>query len=338
MAERILIVDHDEVISEIISALLTPAGYECAKAESGVEALAMLGSGEPFDLILTEVILPGLDGIGLLERIGKEYPDTTVVICTGVSDPLVALACFRHGAWDYLRKPFERKQLEIAVRLALINHRRTLGKGPHPSRLVMLTASYVEQLRETLSEKGIEDGYDEYRDRLTAFIIAVARALGLPSEQIKPIARAAALRQIGQVPVLLDFLSQPDGLRPDELDVLRRNCHDIYQVLKSIPFLAEASEIIYAYQERFDGTGQPRGLKGAEIPLGARILCVTRTLGVPASPSQANSSSKSQDSAFPELQRGSGKQFDPDIVDTILAMPRNIWGDLIAEVARKAAR
>jgi HD-GYP domain-containing protein (c-di-GMP phosphodiesterase class II) len=102
-------------------------------------------------------------------------------------------------------------------------------------------------------------------------------------------------------------------------------------MLRKIPFLSEAAEIVYAHQEKYDGTGYPRGLKGNEIPLGARIFAVADTLDAMRSdrvyrPAQPFSAARE------EILRFSGRQFDPEVVKTFLAMPENIWDDLRKEI------
>jgi DNA-binding NtrC family response regulator len=108
--ERILVVDDEEPIREIVCSMLRASGYECTQAASGTEALAILDSGEDFELMLSDLMMAELDGIGLLERTKERYPDIPVVMVTAVHDISVALAAIRNGAYDYLLKPFEREQ------------------------------------------------------------------------------------------------------------------------------------------------------------------------------------------------------------------------------------
>jgi len=116
---RILVVDDEEAIREIISAMLSTAGYGCRTASDGLEALAVLDSGEEFDLLLTNLMMPNLDGIGLLERTKQKLPDMPVVLETAVHDISAALAFIRTGGYDYLLVPFEREQLLNVVGRAL---------------------------------------------------------------------------------------------------------------------------------------------------------------------------------------------------------------------------
>ncbi len=117
-ADRILVVDDEEPIREIVASMLTAASYTLPSAGSGQEALALLESGEKFDLMLSDLMMAEMDGIGLLERTKERFPEMPVVMVTAVHDISVALAAIRNGAYDYLLKPFEREQLLATVRRA----------------------------------------------------------------------------------------------------------------------------------------------------------------------------------------------------------------------------
>jgi DNA-binding NtrC family response regulator len=146
-AGRILIVDDEKAIREVIAAMLAPANYKCREAASGMEALALLESGEEFDLMLSDLMMSDLDGIGLLERSKSKCPDMSVVIVTAVHDISVALATIRCGAQDYMTKPFERDQLLAVVRRALDDRRLKLEHRAYVSSLESQVASLTEQLR-----------------------------------------------------------------------------------------------------------------------------------------------------------------------------------------------
>src|ERR1700683_5861423 len=135
MADRILVVDYEEAIREIVCAILAAAGYACKQAGSGMEALALLNSGEVFELMLSDLMMADLDGIGLLERTKERFPDVPVVMVTAVHDISVALAAIRNGAHDYLLKPFEREQLLNTVGRALEHRRLQTENRKHPPNL-----------------------------------------------------------------------------------------------------------------------------------------------------------------------------------------------------------
>jgi len=346
-AERILVVDDEEPIREIISSMLESAGYNCRQAASGWEAFSILSSGQEFELMLSDLMMADLDGIALLERAKEKFPDMPVVMVTAVHDISVALAALRNGAYDYLPKPFERDHLLATTRRALENRRLKLENRSYQLNLESQVASRTEQLNHALQE--LERSYDitlealgdalDLRDaeteghskRVTAFTIAVARAMKLPPERIRVIARGAFLHDVGKMAIPDAILRKPGKLNEAEVAIMREHSLRGYQMLRKIPFLQEAAEIVYSHQERWDGTGYPRGLKGEEIPLGARLFAVADTLDAirsdrPYRPAQPFSAARD------EIVRWSGRQFDPKVVEVFLDMPETIWEDLRRDI------
>jgi putative nucleotidyltransferase with HDIG domain len=342
-AERILIVDDEDPIRDFVSVMLSSANFVCTQAASGKEALALLDSGEEYELMLSDLMMPGMDGIALLEAAKERFPDMPVLMVTAVTDVSVALGAIRNGAYDYLLKPFERDQLLAAVRRALENRRLKLENRAYQTNLEALVTARTEQLRQAIST--LEKSYDitlealgnalDLKDaeteghskRVTAFTIAIARAMGLSPDQIRVIARGAFLHDIGKMAIPDAILRKPGALDPDEVAIMREHCYRGYQILRRIPFLTEAAEIVYAHQEKFDGTGYPRGLKAEEIPLGARIFSIADTLDAMTS-NRPYRAAQPLSAARDEIQRWSGRQFDPDVVQVFLSMPENIWSDL----------
>jgi putative nucleotidyltransferase with HDIG domain len=303
--------------------------------------------------MLSDLMMADLDGIGLLERTKERYPDMPVVMVTAVHDISVALAAIRNGAYDYLLKPFEREQLMATVRRALENRRLKLENRAYQSNLEVLVTARTDQLRKAMGT--LERSYDitlealgdalDMKDaeteghskRVTAFTIALARAMGLSKEQVAVIARGAFLHDIGKMAIPDAILRKPGALTPDEVAIMREHCYRGYKMLARIPFLTEAAEIVYSHQERFDGTGYPRGLKGEEIPLGARLFSVADTLDAitsdrPYRPSQTLKAARE------EIERWTGRQFDPDVVRLFLSMPENIWQDLRKQIDSQTYR
>ena len=346
-AERILVVDDEETIREIVCSMLTSCNYQCKQAGSGLEALALLESGEEFELMLSDLMMAGLDGNGLLEKTKEKFPDMPVVMVTAVHDISVALAAIRNGAYDYLLKPFEREQLLATVRRALENRRLKLENRTYQTNLETLVTARTEQLRKAMAS--LERSYDitlealgdalDLKDaeteghskRVTAFTIAIARHMGLSADQIRIIARGAFLHYIGKMAIPDAILRKPGKLNPDELAIMREHCYRGFQLLKRIPFLGEASDIVYSHQEHFDGSGYPRGLKGEEIPLGARIFSVADTLDAITSDRPYRAAQTVQ-AAKIEIEKWGGRQFDPEVVKAFLSMPNNIWEDLRREI------
>jgi putative nucleotidyltransferase with HDIG domain len=228
-----------------------------------------------------------------------------------------------------------------------------LENRAYQSNLESLVAARTEQLRQTMTD--LERSYDitlealgdalDLKDaeteghskRVTAFTIAIARAMGLSGDRIRVIARGAFLHDIGKMAIPDAILRKPGALTPEEVAIMREHCFRGYQMLRKIPFLAEASEIVYAHQERYDGTGYPRGLKGEEIPLGARIFSIADTLDAMTS-DRVYRAAQTVAAAREEIIRFSGRQFDPEVVRIFLQMPDTIWEDLRKEINQQSYR
>jgi putative nucleotidyltransferase with HDIG domain len=346
--DRILVVDDEETIREIVCSMLGGAHFHTRQAANGIEALSILDSGDEFDLILSDLMMAEMDGIVLLERAKERYPDVPVVMVTTVHDISVALQAIRNGAYDYLPKPFEREQLLATVRRALENRRLKRENDAYRSNLEVLVAERTQQWKTALTR--LEESYDitlaalgdalDLRDnetefhsrRVTAFTIAIARKMGLPKEDIKVIARGAFLHDFGKVAIPDDILRKPGKLTVEEMAVMKEHCYLGYKIISRIPFLAEAAEIIYSHQEHYDGSGYPRGLKGEEIPLGARIFAIADTLDAMRS-DRVYRKAQSMQAVRDEIALWSGRQFDPQIVKAFLEMPDNIWEDLRKDIS-----
>jgi putative nucleotidyltransferase with HDIG domain len=167
--------------------------------------------------------------------------------------------------------------------------------------------------------------------RVTAFCISIARAMPVPDPYLPILARAAFLHDIGKMAIPDAILRKPGALTPEEVAIMREHCWHGYQILRKIPFLTEAAEIVYAHQERWDGSGYPRALKGDEIPLGSRMFSIADTMDAimsdrPYRPAQPFSAARD------EVVRWSGRQFDPEVVKVFLGMPESIWQDLRKEI------
>ena len=324
--ERILVVNDMEGPCEIICAILGAAGYQCKTATNGIKALTLLDSGEEFDLLLSNFMMPQMDGMELLERTRERFSDIPFVFESGCNDLSVFLAAMRNGAYDYLQTPFEREQLLAVARRAIEYRRLKLENRKYKTELESLVErSYditLEGIGDALALKDFET--EGHSKRVALFAIVIARAMGLPRDQIALIARGAYLHDIGKLAIPDAILRKPSPLSSEEVTWMRKHCYHGYQMLKKIPFLKDVAEIVYAHQEHFDGSGYPRKLKGEQIPLGARLVAVGNALDAMTS-DRPYRAAQSVDAAREEIRRWAGRQFDPDVVRTFLSMPENTW-------------
>lgn len=352
--ERILVVDDDESIRDIVSSMLSHAGYQCRSVASGQEAVVALQDDESYGLLLSDLAMEGMDGFALLERVRKLQPQMPIVMVTAIHDISVALKAIRSGAYDYLLKPFEREQLLATVRRALENRRLKMENLAYQNKLETLVGARTELLLKTNADlkramAELERSYDitlealgdalDLKDaeteghskRVTAFTMAIARAMDLPSERVRVIARGAFLHDVGKMAIPDAILRKPGRLTPEEQMLMREHALLGYQMLRKISFLHEAANIVYSHQERFDGSGYPRGLKGDQIPLGARIFAVADTFDAITS-DRPYRAAQSISSARREIQKHSGHQFDPIVVDTFMSISEELWRELRDEI------
>src|ERR1700679_1729930 len=288
--ERILVVDDEEAVRCVVAALLEHCGYEITTVEGAEEALTRLQQDPDYDLVLCDIMMPGVDGLNLLEKICTDHPGMPVVMCSAVNDIHVATNAFRRGAIDYILKPFERTELQSVVMRAIEHGRLRKQNAIYRHNLESIVSARTGRLRSTMQD--LERSYDitlqamgdalDLRDeeteghsrRLPAYTIALAQAMGVEADDLRTIARGAFLHDIGKIATPDSILLKPGRLTDEEMAIMRRHCEGGYERVSKTPFLREAAEIVYAHQERFDGTGYPRGLRAEEIPLGARILPV----------------------------------------------------------------
>jgi putative nucleotidyltransferase with HDIG domain len=349
---RVLVVDDETHVRTMIGSTLEQQGYEVQLASSGREAIEAL-KGNTFDLVLTDIVMPEVNGIALLEQIHTERPNLPVVMVTAVHDISVAIDTMRRGAYDYLLKPFERELLMSTVERAL-SYRQVLEESQsYQQSLEEMVHARTEMLRHAMQD--LEHSYDvtlealgdalDLKDseteghskRVTAYTIALARAMGIRPEDIKVIARGAFLHDIGKMAIPDGILRKPDMLTQEEQDVMREHCTRGYHMLRKIPFLAGAAEIVFCHQEHYDGRGYPSGLHGREIPIGARIFAVADTLDAITS-DRPYRKAHSFDAAREEILRCSGTQFDPGVVEVFLKIPNELWQELRSEISGQNRR
>jgi putative nucleotidyltransferase with HDIG domain len=349
---RILVVDDETHVRAMMGSTLERQGYEVQLASSGREALETLELNS-FDLVLTDIVMQDVNGIALLEQIHAQHPNLPVVMVTAIHDISVAIDSMRRGAYDYLLKPFEREHLLNTVRRAM-DHRHALEENQnYQQSLEQMVRARTEMLRHAMED--LEHSYDvtlealgdalDLKDseteghskRVTAYTIALARAMGIPPAEIKVIARGAFLHDVGKMAIPDEILRKPGSLTPEEQVVMREHTTRGYNMLRKIPFLAGAAEIVYCHQEHYDGSGYPRGIRGREIPIGARIFAVGDTLDAITS-DRPYRRARTFDAAREEILRCSGTQFDPAVVEVFLKIPNELWQELRSEISGQNKR
>ncbi|MBB5342992.1 HD domain-containing phosphohydrolase [Tunturibacter empetritectus] len=341
--ERILVVDDEESVRSVAAALLSRSGYSVTTAEGAEAAITRLQQDPDYDLVLSDVMMPVTDGLTLLDHLCTDHPGIPVVMFSAINDIYVVTSAFRRGAVDYLLKPFERTDLESVVLRAIEHGRLRKQNTLYRHNLEAIVTARTGRLRSTMQD--LERSYDitleamgdalDLRDqeteghsrRVTAYTNALAHAMGLESEDLRIIARGAFLHDIGKIATPDAILLKPGRLTPEETAIMKQHCERGYEMVRKISFLREAAEIVYAHQEQFDGGGYPRGLRGEEIPLGARIFAIADTLDAMTSDRPYRKGTTFAQ-AREEITRCAGTQFDPQIVEVFLGLPAETWSQL----------
>ncbi|HKN73606.1 MAG TPA: HD domain-containing phosphohydrolase [Candidatus Acidoferrum sp.] len=340
--EQILVVDDEEAIREVVSTMLESKGYRCTAVSNGRAAQEQVKRSTP-DLVLSDMIMPEMDGIKLLDWLREYDPEVPVIMVTAIHDISTALEAIRRGAYDYILKPFEKDQLFLGVGRAL-QHRRLVAENRSyqlqlehqveertaelTRALGQLEQSYDDTLEALGSALDLKDAETEgHCQRVTAFTISIAKAMPVPNHYLPVLARAAFLHDIGKMAIPDGILRKPGPLTDDEKKIMRTHCEVGYNMLTRIPFLRDAAEIVLAHQEFFDGTGYPRGLKGDQIPLGARIFTIADSLDAMIS-DRPYRRALPMSHAREEIRRCSGTQFDPKVVEVFSTIPEEHWLDL----------
>ena len=349
---RILVVDDEAHVRSMIAATLERQGYDVQMAAGGHEASEILNCNA-FDLVLTDIVMQDGSGIALLERVHAQQPNLPVVMVTAIHDIGVAIDSMRRGAYDYLLKPFEREHLLSTVHRAL-EHRQALEESHnYQENLEQVVRARTEMLRQAMED--LEHSYDvtlealgdalDLKDseteghskRVTAYTIALARAMGISQAEIKIIARGAFLHDIGKMAIPDEILRKPGKLTLGEQETMREHCTSGYNMLRKIHFLNKAAEIVFCHQEHYDGSGYPSGTKGNDIPVGARIFAVADALDAITS-DRPYRKARSFDAAREEILRCSGTQFDPRVVEIFLKIPNELWHELRLEITGQNKR
>ena len=350
--EHILVVDDEASVRGVLLQMLGRSGYDVSAVADAEQALLHLQDDPGCDLVLADVMMPGANGLTLLDVICRNYPGVPVVMLTAIHDIHVATNAFRRGAIDYLLKPFERAQLLDVVLRALQHGHQLKQNAAYRQNLEQIINFRTSRLRAAMHD--LERSYDitleamgdalDLRDaqteghsrRVTAYTITLARELGLDRQQLRIFARGAFLHDIGKISTPDAVLLKHGKLTPQETDIMHQHCVRGYQMVHKIPFLCDASELVYAHHENFDGSGYPRGLRGEAIPLGARIFAIADTLDAITS-RRTYHKSLSFSQAREEIARCSGSQFDPHLVHVFLGLPVERWRDLRKEVEHAPA-
>jgi response regulator RpfG family c-di-GMP phosphodiesterase len=336
---RVLTVDDEPAACKLLALILPSPAFHCTSACNGEAALVAM-QRDQFDAVISDLQMPGISGLQLLAEVRRSHPHIPFLVTTGVDDLEVGVQAMRSGADDYLVKPLRESAVIASLERAL--HKRYLEKQieNYSKRLEEMVAERTGQLHQAMQQ--IEHNYEDtlqalgaaidlrdnetagHSQRVCSYSIEIARAMGWPEKQLRSLARGAHLHDIGKLGIPDGILLKPGPLSPDEWKVMQRHVQIGFDLVKDIPFLADAAEIVLTHHERHNGGGYPRGLKGDEILPSAQIFAVADSFDAITSDRPYRCAS-SFESGLQIIRGCSGTQFDPRVVSAFLSIPEETW-------------
>jgi len=328
---RVLVVDDELGPREALRMILKGL-YDVAVAEDGDSALDMIAR-EKYDVVILDIKMPDRDGIEVL-KVAKEMDrDLEVVMITAYATVNTAREAIRHGALDYLIKPFNKSDVEKVVERGITRRLERKWSLDRMQELQLATDNLSQQVEKARTD--IQKHYDGtvkaliaaidavdhytrgHSERVSNFSVLLAEEVRFPSHQIVLLQQAALVHDIGKIGIESRVLRKQGSLNREELNELKRHPQLGAEIVGPVPFMAEMLPVILHHHERYDGKGFPQGLRGEDIPLGARIVAVADAVDAMLSDRPYRNALSPQQVKL-ELEKEAGTQFDPHITSALI--------------------
>lgn len=334
---RVLVVDDDDGLRDTMCQILKKEGHHCVSAGDAPAALEAAAS-QDLDVVVTDIVMPGRDGIELLREMREVAPRACVIVVTGAPSVGTAAEALRAGAYDYLPKPVQRLSLCTAVAGAARLKRSEDEALEYRERLEQLVVQRTQSLNDALQRmqrtldgtimalsRAMEtrDPYTAgHQRRVASLACAVGERLDIPDAILWGLRTAALLHDIGKLSVPAEVLAKPTRLSKAEFALVQCHAEAGARILDRIEFGAPIADIVRQHHERMDGSGYPEGLAGARILLEARILAVADVVEAMMS-HRPYRPALGLDAALAELARGSGSVYDAGVVEACVDVCRD---------------
>src|ERR671923_1818089 len=281
---KCLVVDDEPAVRGFLVRMLKTQGFQCYEAASGLEALRILDQiGEP-PLIVSDMRMPEMDGISLLEEVRARYPDTSVIMLSGVSETNTAVDCLHRGAADFLLKPISMSELQARVGRVLEKRALVLQNRYYQANLERQGREQAQRIPE-LFLQGVQmlaralEAKDAYTSghsiRVSQYAVATAKQMGFAGQSLDGIRLGGELHDIGKIGTSESVLHKAGSLTAEEFDQIHQHPLLGEQMLSPLAHDSpDVLRIVRSHHERLDGRGFPDGLRGEKIPIEARIVAV----------------------------------------------------------------
>jgi len=285
----VAVVDDDSLVLKSVVAILSVAGHQVIPFSCGEKVLAAMDV-VAVDVFLTDVCMPGMNGLELMEEIRRRDGDAPVILMTGFPDVDVAVSAIKKGAHDFIIKPFSPEYLLHAVDKAIRYRRLRRIERNYRQELERMVVERSDDLADALdrlrsmSQETIarltsaaelrDEDTGRHISRIGLYTGLLSREMGLGDDFIETIRVASAMHDVGKIGIPDAILHKQGRLTPEEYEVMKQHTIIGERFLRgsSFPMLQMAASIALSHHERWDGSGYPHGLRAEEIPLEARIV------------------------------------------------------------------
>ncbi len=324
---KILVVDDEEQIAQLLAGILRSDGHHAEYVTDGEAALERLKGGG-FDLLMTDLRMPKMDGMRLIREAKGVDPEVDALVMTGYASTDTAVSALRTGVTDYLSKPFGLEQVRDSIGKALRareeRRRRKEEVSATREENLRLRAdqrqAYVGIVATLIEAVEAKDRFNRGHSRRVADLASrFAKLLSLPRREAELLETGAKLHDIGKIGIPEEILNKPGRLTTEEFDVIKSHPVIGEQILLPLEFLADARPIVRHHHERWDGGGYPDGLRGAEIPRPAAILSICDAFDALTSDRPYRPGLPAKE-ALAILEKGAGTQWHPDLVQQFEAL------------------
>ncbi len=326
---RLLAVDDERALCDMVARWLSREGIACDKAYCVDDAVTLMRQNH-YDLVISDITMPGKSGIDFLNIVREYFPTTAVIMATAIDNRETALLTLEKGAFGYTIKPFERNEFIINIFNALERRRIILEHEGYERHLEKEVRDRTKDIRNReeqialhlISASGYRDEETgQHIKRIGLYSAILAKAIGWSQEMIDYIRVAGPMHDVGKIGIPDEILRKPGKLTPEEFGIIKQHPRIGAQILSdsSIPLLQMAHDIALYHHEKWDGSGYPHGLKKEAIPEAAQIVALVDVY-------DALSNDRVYRDALPEekvlsiMAEGKGSHFNPDIFASFLAV------------------